>query len=97
MIDFDDAPTLHELTAAIMRRDAERRLWVAKRRAQTPRGQAIHVGKSKWTGMVERREPRAYQRPSVVLARRCPNRYCGQWMPAGSHDAGRCLICQTPF
>jgi hypothetical protein len=45
--------------------------------------------KKAWRGPVERRDPRHYQRPSVILAR-CLNRWCALWIAT---DATRCPHC----
>lgn len=46
--------------------------------------------KKKWTGPVERRDPRHYQQRSVIAITRCQNEHCRHWM-----SGERCPVCYT--
>lgn len=48
-----------------------------------------------WTGPVERRAPRTYQRQTSVGIVRCP--WCDHWVGETKHLCGTCHIPLIPF
>jgi hypothetical protein len=45
-----------------------------------------------WSGVVERRDPASYERPSVVMIRMCQNPACRHWTPTRLRC---CVACHT--